>query len=134
MEKALWISRHDPTLEQLTELFSDNVTLVALKEGKELGNRNLVTDEDVDNYMKDLHVLIRLEKAEGVYGVFPIPVQGRLVQDTSEIYARREAGWEDSIVSCFSAWNVWRSIEGQKPTFEHKKFVWVGELFNIPEN
>jgi hypothetical protein len=29
---------------------------------------------------------------------------------------------------CFAAWNVMRSIEGQKPTFEHRQWLGIGRL------
>lgn len=132
MSKALWISRHEATIAQLVQLSAREVTLVAEVEGKELGSRNLATDEDVETFMTDLHALIRQEKAEEVYGVFAVPVQHKLVQETMEICERTGAGWEDPIVSCFSAWNIQRTVEGQKPTFEHKRFIWVGDIFNIP--
>lgn len=132
MSKALWISRHEATVAQLSELAVIKVTLVAIEEGKLLGSRNLATDEDVEGFMLDLHALIRREGAEEIYGVFATPIQREIAKETSEIYERRGNGWNDDTVSCFSAWNVQRSVEGQKPTFEHKKFVWMGDIYNIP--
>lgn len=134
MSKALWISRHEATVVQLVELSARGETLVALEKGILLGNRNLATDEDVDAFITTLHALILEEGAEAVYGVFAAPVQNRLVQETSEIYERRGEGLDDETVPCFSAWNVSRTVEGGKATFEHKRFVWAGDIFNNPLN
>jgi len=133
MAKALWISRHEATEEQLAEISRVGNTLGALEEGKLLGSRNLATEEDVEKFMLDLHALIRQEEAEAVYGVFAAPIHREIAKETSEIYERRGNGWNDDTVACFSAWNVQRSVEGQKPTFEHKRFVWVGDIYNVPE-
>jgi len=132
MAKALWVSRHEATQEQLKELAATGDMLVALEEGKELGSRNLAADEDVEAFMTTLHALIRREGVEAVYGVFAVPVQHKLVQETMEICARTEAGWEDPTADCFSAWNIQRTGEGQKSTFEHKRFIWVGDIFISP--
>ena len=31
-------------------------------------------------------------------------------------------------LSCYAAWNVQRSTEGGKPTFEHRRWCFVGVL------
>jgi hypothetical protein len=114
---VLWMSRHAPTAEQREEIAGIGFTIV---EARDLGERNLNSDEEVEALMKDLQARIRLEDAVAVYGVFPTPL-------LHEMYFRGQDSEYDG-VSCHAAWNISRPVEGGKSTFAHKQFLVVGRF------
>lgn len=113
MEKIIWFSRHQIADSQMMEIKDRHgIDVEIINFGKE-ASVNLNTDDDADKLMDDfLHTLMAKEIA-GIYGVFPTPIQSFI--------SRNFTG-----VPCFAAWNVQRSVEGEKPTFVHKKFCRVG--------
>ena len=115
---AIWFSRHRPTAAQLTEISERGFDLVALEEGLRLGAVNLADDETLDTTFAQLGALARDNRADAVFGVFPAPIQARLVNG-----AVIGVG-----TPCYASWNVQRPAEGGKPTFEHKRFCSVGLL------
>ena len=133
MKKALWFSRHTPTPTQVAEAVGMGFELVVLEEATKYASQSIQTDDDL------LGVVAYLQYAElpdcppdcppsenifsAVFGVFAAPVQSHLVNET----ARYVTGGAPAI-PCYSAWNVQRTVEGGKPTFEHKKFVFVGRI------
>jgi len=115
---AVWFSRHRPTASQLAEINDMGFSLVALDEGLRLGAVNLADDATLENTLAQLETLVRDNKADAVFGVFPAPIQERLVSGTAIGVG----------TPCCASWNVQRSVEGGKPTFEHKRFCAVGLL------
>lgn len=115
---AIWFSRHRPAASQLAEIDEMGFDLVALDEGLRLGAVNLADDTVLETTIAELGALTRDNKADAVFGVFPAPIQERLVNE-----AITGIG-----TPCYASWNVQRSIEGGKPTFEHKRFCGVGLL------
>ena len=112
--KAVWFSRHDPTKEQIEEAQKLGYTIVAIEFGKKLGAMELQTEESVDAMMDAIRNLVVEHKAEAIFGVSSVPIQGRFCS-----FAK---------IPFFAAWNVMRSVAGEKPTFQHKKWVFVGSL------
>jgi hypothetical protein len=116
MKKAIWFSHHDATREQVAEITTRGYELARESEGKSLGSM-AINDES------DLHVVmcsLRFLKPDAVFGVFSAPVQAAISVAGQTT--------DDREVPCFAAWNVNRSPEGEKPQFEHRKFVRVGTL------
>lgn len=115
---AIWFSRHHPTTAQLTEIDEMGFSLVALDEGLRLGAVNLADDAVLEDTFAQLSALASDNKADAVFGVFPAPIQERLVSGTAIGVG----------TPCCASWNVQRAVEGGKPTFEHKRFCAVGLL------
>lgn len=115
---AIWFSRHRPTAAQLAEIGEMGFSLVALDEGLRLGAVNLADDAMLESTLAQLGALARANKADAVFGVFPAPIQERLVDG-----AVTGVG-----APCYASWNVQRSVEGGKPAFEHKRFCAAGLL------
>lgn len=120
--KAVWFSRHAPTAGQLADLNQGGVTLVGVEEGMRLGSANLADADDVQSVVLGLFDLAKKHGASAVYGVFAAPVQ-------SEVYVSDRCNQDaKQKLFCYASWNVSRSVDGGKPTFEHKEFVLVGVL------
>jgi hypothetical protein len=120
MVNVLWVSRHAPTAEQIADLASKGHQVVALDEGMSLGARSLNDLAEVNDLVEQVISLATEHEAQAVYGVFAAPVQSRLAENVAE-----QKGYG---ISCYAAWNVSRSVEGGKPTFSHKAFLWVGYM------
>ena len=122
MKKAIWFSRHQPTVSQINDAMKGvniwDVEIVAIPEGMALGSINLETDGDVTKVVAAIRDLVQKHKADMVLGVFPVPIQSLLASH----------GEADQATPCFASWNVQRSAEGGKPTFTHKEWVFVGAL------
>jgi len=117
MKPALWFSRHDPTAAQLRDIENGYCCwLVAIPEGIRLGNQTINSVADRCEVLRALRELALREKAQAIFGVFPVPIQVELVI----IELRKGA------LDCYSAWNVQRAAEGGRPTFEHRSFCFVG--------
>lgn len=118
IKNALWFSRHKPTEAQLAEISALDYNLVALKAGLELGSENIESIGHANRLICELIALSFDFDATAVFGVFPTPMLGLM-------YAR--SGSKDPI-PCFAAFNISRSVEGQKPSFEHKQWMQIGSL------
>lgn len=118
---AIWFSRHRPTAEQLAEIASKGYALHAIEEGIALGGRNLNSEEDVASLMEDLAAVLRQHKSRAIFGVIPAPLM---------VFAPQSSHQFDSGDRVFIhvAWNIMRTVEGGKPTFEHKCWVDAGRL------
>ena len=138
MKKALWISRHEPTGEQLAEIAGKGESLVAVAEGMVIGGRNLQDENDVVQAISDIQALAAEHDAVAIYGVFPAALQ-EIIAYGMETYA----GWITSYMAgeyiaadagtpCYAAWNVTRAVEGGRPTFHHQRFCYAGRLPTSP--
>ena len=83
----------------------------------EQAKRNILTDEEADDMSYKLSATIlnrsvpNEETVLGVFGVFPAPLLEALQHRMGTEYT-----------NFFSAWNVQRTPEGGKPTFEFKRW------------
>ena len=119
MKNALWFSRHQPTEAQLAEISALGYNLVAIKAGLELGSENIESIGHANRIICEMVALSHDFDAVAIFGVFPIPVLS-LMQSHHR--------FDDHPIPCFAAWNISRSVEGQKPTFEHKQWLQIGAL------
>jgi len=116
MKTALWFSRHAPSTAQLAEVAAMGYEIAALDDGLRLGAMNLADDDDLNAVLTELLDLAATHSAEACFGVFAAPVQ--------ECLLRTKQGG----MPCYAAWNIQRSADGGKPTFEHRRFCRVGAL------
>lgn len=117
---VLIITRHTLTEEQILEIEELGYTPLYT----DLGQRNLNSSEELREYLHDLEELIRSNNAKALFGVFPTPV---LAEMLSRMVAR-----DDSIgygIKVFHAWNISRTIEGERPSFQHRKWLQISELY-----
>jgi hypothetical protein len=124
MKKVLWISRHRPTVKQLDEMTANGEELVT---DIQFGSMNINTDEDVQKYFNTFNNLLEEIDPVAIYGVFPTPV----LHDFALNMAQHMDYDAEVFIPVYAAWNIQRSVEGEKPTFEHKKFMQVGSAWNV---
>ena len=125
MKKAVWFSRHAPSAAQVTEIAAMGYEIAAQEDGLRLGAMNIADDGDLNAVLTALLDLAAEHRAEAVFGVFAAPVQECLHRTAS---CAVQAGEWGRVMSCHAAWNVQRSQDGGKPTFEHRRFCCVGAL------
>jgi len=125
MKKVLWFSRHAPTPAQVAEIAASGYEIAGLDDGLRLGAMNLADDGDVNAVLSALLGLAAEHAAEAVFGVFAAPVQECLHRTADDAV---QAGEWPQALTCYAAWNVQRSADGGKPTFEHRRFCCVGAL------
>lgn len=118
---AVWFSRHEPTPAQLEEIEKKGFTLLNVEKGRELGSVELVSEEQADQVRRALISLCKEADAEAVFGVFPVPI-------ATDLFTSGWDGLGHGKIQAFSAWNVRRSVEGGRATFEHKKWCSLGYL------
>ena len=119
--KVIWFSRHDLTESQLESIKGayDDVEIINMKE---------LASKTITDWSEALEVLAALQDMAGknavmeVYGVFPPPIQFELSNHCMVSHERNQ-------VPCYTAWNVNRAPEGERPTFEFKEWVRVGFLY-----
>ena len=125
MKKAIWFSRHAPSAAQLGEVAAMGFEIAAQEDGLRLGAMNLANDGDLNAVLSALLGLAAEHGAEAVLGVFAAPVQECLHRTANDAV---QAGEWGKPLTCYAAWNVQRSTDGGKPTFEHRRFCCVGAL------
>lgn len=125
MKKALWFSRHAPTAAQLAEIAAMGFEIAAQEDGLRLGAMNLADDGDLNAVLSALLGLSVEHGAEACFGVFAAPVQECIHRTANDAV---HAGKWPKALNCYAAWNVQRSSDGGKPTFEHRRFCCVGAL------
>jgi hypothetical protein len=109
----------------MADLAANNRQVVALAEGMALGARNINDRTEWCAVTHELRALAKSQCAPEVYGVFAAPIQASIATRTA---AERPHSGPEDVVMCYAAWNVARSVEGGKPSFTHKEFLWVGVL------
>lgn len=118
--KAAWFSRHEPTPAQIDEAAAYGYDIVAIEEGITLGSVSINDADTLELVMDSIKGLLIMEDATAIFGVFPVPVLA---------YMRRtQLGNDGAIVNCYSSWNVSRTPEGGRPTFEHKEWCLIGAM------
>ena len=107
---------------------------MAVAEGMEVGGRGLQDENDVAQAIGAIQALVAEYGVVAIYGVFPAALQEALAH-RMESYAVRiadsatgEYDPADAGVPCFAAWNIMRAADGGRPTFEHRRFCYVGRL------
>jgi hypothetical protein len=118
MKNAMWISRHEMSEKQLDEIKSLGYELILNQIGKKLGSMNINSNEDLCIYAEELGETFEKGDVKAIFGVFPTPVL--------EWFWQIRAGINPVMV--YSAWNVNRAEEGQKPSFEHKCFCLISQI------
>lgn len=125
MKRAIWFSRHAPSAAQVAEIAAMGYEIAAMEDGLRLGATNLADDGDVDAVLTALLGLAAQHDAGACFGVFAAPVQECLACTANDAV---QAGEWGRVLTCYAAWNVQRSADGGKPTFEHRRFCCVGAL------
>ena len=125
MKKAIWFSRHAPTEAQVAEIAAMGYEIAALDDGLRLGAMNMTDDGDLSAVLSALLALATEHGAEACFGVFAAPVQECLHRTANDAV---QAGEWGPGLRCYAAWNVQRSADGGRPTFEHRRFCCVGAL------
>ena len=124
MKKAIWFSRHVPTVAQIEDAAKMGFELIPSPHITAAARTELVTSLDVAKAVDSLKLEVLGSKAAAVFGVFAAPVQGELVE-TAE---RTATGDGVSSVPCYASWNIQRPEEGGKPTFQHRGWIYVGRI------
>ena len=119
MKNALWFSRHQPTDAQLADTHRLGIEIVDVEWGREIASHDLLTEGDVEETLDALKKAATALNAEDILGVWPVPLQERILAGKSPRGGR---------VKCWAAWNGERSLEGGKPTFKHLRWCHVGQL------
>ncbi len=114
---AVWFSRHAPTAAQIADIRVLGHHLAEMQAGMMLGAQSINTFTDRDAMMGALRELVVRNGAEAIFGVAPTPILGAM---------HRGILGSKRTVPFYASWNVQRSAEGGKPTFEHFLFEEVG--------
>lgn len=130
-KKAIWFSRHQPSREQIEDAALMGYDIQVTAEGTALGSMDLRDNGDLLVCVSGLLGHCAETGAVAIFGVFAAPVLAQLARTSEDIRVRGEcvepnAGNGD--FPCFAAWNVMRSQEGGKPTFEHRQWLGIGRL------
>jgi len=131
MNKAIWFSRHNPTPEQFEDAKRLGFELIAIPSGMGLGAMSLNDNGDTKAVVSALLGLCVDSGAQALFGVFPTPILcqiHRTAQDAVQRGQNTPQGEGIGDVLCFASWNVQRSLEGGKPTFQHKAWLPIGCL------
>jgi len=125
-KKAMWFSRHEPTLKQVEDAAKHGYELVAIDAGRRLGRMAMNNDGDVKAVLTALLALVAEHHAAAIFGVPATPV---LVQiGRTEALAVLRGYFAQGDVPFWAAWNIERSVEGGKPTFTHHTWRPIGHV------
>lgn len=114
MNKAVWFSRHALTEAQAEEIAAAGYEVIEDAKVSALAIRNMTSDEEVMETIMYMQQLLR-SGIQRFYGVFPPAIRSALLAWTGMFGGNTLELWE--------SWNIQRTPDGGKPTFEHKKFV-----------
>jgi len=131
MKKAIWFSRHQASTEQIVDAARMGYSLTVTPEGTSLGTLDLRDTGDVLACVSGLLGHCADTGAVAIFGVFAAPILAQLARTSADIRQRGECVEpEDGMgdYPCFAAWNIMRSVEGGKPTFEHSQWLEIGRL------
>ena len=123
MKKAIWFSRHPATMTQIDEIHEMGFEIDGDPKWKELASRPLTTEEGVSAIVAELEAFsvgAGPRETRAIFGVFAAPIQAAC--NKAELHDSTE------LTPCYSAWNVMRTPEGGKPTFEHLRFCRTGQI------
>lgn len=128
--KALWFSRHQPTVEQLEAIAAMGLSLSQedIKEGMEWGAKDLSTREKAREVRSWVGGKIEDTGCPAyIFGVFPVALSG-LAFDTMCAHADGVNLVGEVRATLFEAVNDCRSVEGGKPTFKFLRWEQTGIL------
>lgn len=115
MKKCIWFSRHALTEEQAAEIAAAGYEVIADAFASKMATANMTSDEEVMGVIMYMQLLRDRVGVRRFYGVFPPILRAALLTWREKLGGAPIELWE--------AWNIQRSPDGGKPTFEHKKFV-----------
>lgn len=115
MNKAVWFSRHSMTEAQAAEIAAAGYEIHKDDFVSRMATANMTSDEEVMEVIMYMMLLRDRYAVNRFYGVFPPALRSALLAWTGKFGGNTVELWE--------SWNVQRSPDGGKPSFEHKKFV-----------
>lgn len=115
MNKCIWFSRHAMTEAQAAEIAAAGYQVIEDAKVSTMAMANMTSDEEVRETIMYMQQLLRNSGVQRFYGVFPPAIRSALLAWTGMFSGNTIELWE--------SWNINRSPDGGKPTFEHKKFV-----------
>ena len=115
MNKAVWFSRHAMTEAQSAEIAAAGYEVVKDSKFTEFAGHNMTSDEEVMEVIMYMQLIRDRGGVTRIYGVFPPIIRAALLTWREKFGGAPVELWE--------AWNIQRSPDGGKPSFEHKKFV-----------
>jgi len=130
MFRAIWFSRHQPSREQIEDADRLGYTLEVTPKGIALGAMDLQNEGDVQTVVSKLLAHCTETGTVAIFGVFAAPILAQIARTGLDILQRgclEPAGGKGDY-PCFAAWNIMRSVEGSKPTFAHKQWLYIGHL------
>ena len=116
MHTVIWFSRHALTPAQLAELKEEHGDDVRILIPSALSSKELNTEDDALDVHDKLCTYAAKHRACAIYGVLAAPMFYAI--DERNTYPRLKLPF-------YTAWNVQRTKQGEKPTFEHKRFVFT---------
>ena len=131
MKKALWFSRHQITQSQIEDAAKLGFSIVVSHKGMTLGAMDIKDSSDLKDCVKELVAHCSEVGAEAIFGVFPPPILGLIaitMTDIIETGMQLETPNARGDFPCYASWNILRAKEGERPTFEHKEWVYIGML------
>ena len=127
MKKSIWFSRHQPTAEQLSDAQNMGFEIIAITEGIALGSIAIQDGGDILDVSEKIRAFACEVGAVAVHGVFPVPLMGEIAKVTRRLYT--QGVHMRTTLEAYASWNVSRTPEGAaKPTFNHKEWIYVGEI------
>lgn len=124
MKKAFWFSRHRPTEAQVSEFEGLSYDLVANDASYQLGSMSIGDNRDVKAVVSGILAQCAAIGADICAGVFPTPIAEAAMRTADD--AIQDGDYRSGTVAMYAAWNVMRSVDGGKPTFEHRQFCRIG--------
>lgn len=130
MRRALWFSRHNPTNEQLNDAQLKGYEIIVNSMGLALGKMDLKCNNDIITCIEGLVEEAIKNDCTSFFGVFPTPILMQIARTSDDIlfYGPSLSSGKYWDYPCFAAWNIMRSNEGEKPTFDHKEWIRIGHL------
>jgi len=128
---AIWLSRHSPTAAQLADALSLGYEITGIADGQRLGALDLRDEGDVKALVSAALGLCAELGAAAIFGVVAAPLSAQLARTAADAIQRGALAAPTPAtgdVPVFAAWNVQRTVEGGKPTFEHRCWVLAGHL------
>lgn len=132
MKKALWFSRHEPTVEQIQDAARMGYTLCVDDTGTRLGSFDIRYNGDVIACVSALLGHCSNIGAVAIFGVPAAPVLYQMARTAEDAIHRGDlrppAADGNGDFPFYAAWNISRSVDGGKPTFQHRRWVLAGYL------
>jgi len=128
---AIWLSRHAPTASQLADAQRLGYDITGIESGQRLGAIDLRDEGDIEALVSAALGLCAEHSATAIFGVVAAPLSAQLARTAADAIQRGALAAptpDTGDVPVFAAWNIQRTAEGGKPTFEHRAWVLAGHL------